>query len=178
MTMSHVTLPPPARDLPRITLAVLFIVLMIVASLWVLRPFIAATLWATTVVVGTWPMMVGLESRFGGRRGLAVTVMTGIMLLLLIVPLVFAISTIVDHADDIVQWVQAAVKAGVPSPPEWVGRIPLVGSRLLRRWQQLATTGQEELATQAVPYALTVVHWVAGQAGAFGALLVHFLLTS
>jgi len=69
------------------------------------------------------------------------------------------------------------VKAGVPSPPEWVGRIPLVGTRLLQWWQELATTGREELATQAAPYALIVVHWVAGQAGAFGVLLVHFLLT-
>jgi predicted PurR-regulated permease PerM len=120
------TPPPPSRDLPRITLAVLFMGLMIVASLWVLRPFIAATVWAATVVVATWPLMLGLQSRLGGRRGLAVAVMTGAMLLLVVVPLVLAVGTIVDYADDIVQWAQAAVSAGVPWPPEWVGRIPLM----------------------------------------------------
>src|SRR5262249_42765699 len=169
--------PSPSRDIPRLTLAILFIVLMIVASLWVLRPFLAATLWAATVVVATWPMMRGLEARLGGRRWLAVAVMPGTMLLLLIGPLVLAVMTIVDYADDLVAWAQAAVSAGVPSPPEWVGRIPLVGPRVLSRWHQLATTGREELATQAGPYVLVVIHWVAGQAGAFGALLVHFLLT-
>jgi hypothetical protein len=46
--VTHMTAPLPSRDLPRITLAVLFIGLMIVASLWVLRPFIAATVWAAT----------------------------------------------------------------------------------------------------------------------------------
>jgi predicted PurR-regulated permease PerM len=150
---------------------------MIVASLWVLRPFIAATVWAATVVVATWPMMRALQSRLGGRRGLAVAVMTIVMLLLLVVPLALAVSTIIDHADDIVQRVKAAMSAGVPPPPEWVGRIPLVGSKLSRQWQQLAVAGQEELATQAAPYVRTGVSWVAGRAGDFGALLVHFLLT-
>jgi predicted PurR-regulated permease PerM len=175
--MSPVAPPPPSRDVPRITLAVLFIGLMIVASLWVLRPFVAAIVWAGTIVVATWPLMVALQSRLGGRRWLAVLVMTGIMLLLLVVPLALAIGTIVDYADDIVGWAKVAMDTGVPSPPEWVGQVPLVGSRLLRRWQQLAATAHEELAAQAAPYARTVVQWVAGKAGDFGALLVHFLLT-
>ena len=66
------TAQPLSRDIPRITLAVLFIGVMIVASLWVLRPFVAATIWAATVVVATWPMMLGLQARLGGRRWLAV----------------------------------------------------------------------------------------------------------
>jgi predicted PurR-regulated permease PerM len=175
--MAHIASPLPSRDLPRVTLGVLFIGVMIVASLWVLRPFIAAAIWAVTVVVATWPIMLALQSRLGRRRWLAVTLMTGAMLLLLVVPLVLAVTTIVDHAGDAVEWAQAAVSAGVPSPPEWVGRIPLVGSRLLRRWQQLATTGREELATQAAPYVLAGVHWLAGQAGGFGLVMLHFLLT-
>jgi predicted PurR-regulated permease PerM len=50
---------PPSQDITRITLAVLFIGLMIFASLWVLWPFMAATVWAIMIVVGTWPMMRG-----------------------------------------------------------------------------------------------------------------------
>src|SRR4029453_16230554 len=44
---------PPSQDITRITLAVLFIGLMIFASLWVLWPFVAATVWATMIVVAT-----------------------------------------------------------------------------------------------------------------------------
>jgi predicted PurR-regulated permease PerM len=118
--------PFPSRDIPRITRTVPFIGLLIVASLWVLWPFIAATIWAPTVVVATWPMMLALQARLGGRRWLAVTAMTGAMLLL-VVPLVLAVSTIIDYADDIGEWAKATVAAGVPSPPEWVGRIPWSG---------------------------------------------------
>src|SRR5262245_18856871 len=176
-TMPPVAPAPPSRDLPRITLGVLFIGVMIVASLWILRPFIAATLWAATVVVATWPMMLALQSRLGGRRWPAVALMSAVMLLLLVVPLALAALTIIDHADEIVGWVTAAASSGVPSPPEWVRRIPLFGARLVRQWQQLAATSQEELAVQAAPYARIVVLWVAGRAGDFGALVVHFLLT-
>src|SRR5262249_59714864 len=84
---------------------------------------------------------------------------------------------IVDYADDIIAWGKAAVSAGVPSPPEWVGRIPLFGSKILGQWQQVAAASHEELTEQAAPYARTVVQWVAGRAGDFGALLPHLLLT-
>ena len=60
------------RDLARNTLAILCILGLIGLSLWVLRPFLAATVWAVMVVVATWPLFVGLEVRLGGRRGLAV----------------------------------------------------------------------------------------------------------
>jgi predicted PurR-regulated permease PerM len=50
---------PPSQDITRIALAVLFIGLIIFASLWVLWPLMAATVWATMIVVATWPMMRG-----------------------------------------------------------------------------------------------------------------------
>jgi predicted PurR-regulated permease PerM len=178
MMTSHATPPPPqSRDVARITLGVLFIGLMIVASLWVLRPFLAAAVWATMVVVATWPLMLALQARLGGRRWLAVTLMTAAMLLLLVVPLVLAVTTIVDHAGSIADWTEGAVRAGVPPPPEWIERIPLVGMKLRRDWQQLAAIGREELALRAAPYARIVVLWLASQAGNLGLLLLHFLLT-
>mgnify|MGYP006382142041 CR=1 FL=1 len=96
------------QDLTRTTLAVIFIFALIAASFWVLRPFLAATVWATMLVVATWPLLKSLEARFGGRRGPAVAVMTLGMLLLLILPLWGAIETIADHAD---QLTDAAKKA-------------------------------------------------------------------
>jgi predicted PurR-regulated permease PerM len=169
--------PPPSRDIPRITLAVLFIGLMIVATLWILWPFIAATIWATTIVVATWPVMLALQARLLERRWLAVTVMTGAMLLLLIVPLALAVSTIVEYADDFATWARAAVAAGVPSPPDWLVRMPLVGRKLLREWTRLQAASQDELAVEAAPYVRVGLTWLVSQAGGLGLLSLHFLLT-
>ncbi|MGH8642241.1 MAG: AI-2E family transporter YdiK [Burkholderiales bacterium] len=168
--------PPPARDLARITLAVLVIGLMIVACLWILQPFLAATIWATMIVVATWPMMLGVQARLGGRRWAAVTVMTLAMLLVLVAPVVLAVATIVDHADQMVAWAKAAAAAGIPSPPAWVEQLPLVGEKIAREWQQLAATSSEDLVARATPYARRAVQWFASQAGSFGLMLLQFLL--
>lgn len=165
-----------SRDLIRITLAVLFIGLMIVASLWILLPFIGATVWAAMVVVATWPMMIALQARLGGRRWLAVTIMTLAMLLVLVVPLLLAVTTIVDNAENIAGWSKSVATRQVPPPPDWVEGVPLVGSRIATEWRQLAATPSEELVARATPYIHTAVRWFAGQAGGFALMLLHFLL--
>ena len=98
---------PPARDLARLTLGVLFIGLIIAASLWILKPFLGAIIWATMIVVATWPLMLAVQARLHERRWAAVTLMTLVMLLVLIVPIVVAVTTIVDHADEIVSWAKS-----------------------------------------------------------------------
>ena len=168
--------PSAARDITRITLGVVFIGLMITASLWVLLPFVGATVWATMIVVATWPIMIGLQARLGGRRWLAVTIMTLVMLLLLVVPLVVAVSTIVDYADDIVGWFKSVATMQVPPPPDWVERIPVLGSKIATEWRKLAATPTEELAARAAPYIRTGIVGLAAQAGGFALLLLHFLL--
>ena len=65
-----------AIDITRTTLAVLFIGILIAACFWITRPFLLPLLWATMIVIATWPMMLGVQGRLGGRRKPAVAVMT------------------------------------------------------------------------------------------------------
>ena len=168
---------PASRDLTRTTLSVLSIGLLIAASLWVLLPFAAATVWATMVVVATWPIMIGVQGLVGGRRWLAVTIMTLVMLLFLVVPLVLVVSTIVEHTSDIVALHKSVTAFKVPAPPQWVESIPLLGPKVATEWRGLAATPPEELVTRATPYIRTAVYGIAGTAGGFAVMLLHFLLT-
>ena len=169
-------MPAPERDLTRTTLGVLFIGLLIVATLWVLRPFLAPTIWAMMIVVSTWPMMRWIQARLWGRRGLAVTVMSLLILTLLVVPLMLAIGTIVRHADDIVA--QAAILSGyvLSPPPPWVEQLPLVGENLARLWEQAAAAGSSGLVSRIVPYADDIAKWFVSQAGSLGMVFVQFLI--
>jgi len=169
--------PPPSRDLARILLSVISIGLLIAGSLWVLQPFLGAMIWAAMVVVSTWPIMLAVERHLGGRRWLAVTLMTLAMLLVLVVPLVLAITTIVDYRDEIANFPEAIKNFKVPAPPDWVESLPLVGEKMAKEWRDLATLGSDELVTRAGPYVRKVVSWFAAQAGTFGLMLLHFLLT-
>ena len=56
---------PPQRDLTRTLLGAIFIGALIVASLWILRPFLAAAIWATMIVVATWPVLLWQPSGAG-----------------------------------------------------------------------------------------------------------------
>jgi predicted PurR-regulated permease PerM len=164
------------RDLTRTTLQILCILLLIALSLWVLRPFLAAAVWATMIVVATWPLLKSLEQRLGGRRGLAVTGMTLAMLLLLVIPLWLAIDTIANHAGTITSLAKEFAATGLPQPPDWVGNLPLVGGKLSALWGQLADAGSQGLIAKVEPYVAESGKWVLAQAGGLGFTLLQFLL--
>jgi predicted PurR-regulated permease PerM len=164
-------------DVTRTTLAVLFISMLIFASFWLVRPFLTPFIWATTIVVATWPLLLGLQKRLWGKRRLAVAVMTVLLLLVLVVPLSFAVVTIVNKADDIMGWVKALSAFTVPPPPQWIDNLPLVGAKLADRWQQLAALSPEDLSARLAPYAGKAVGWFVSQAGSAGMMILQFLLT-
>lgn len=167
----------PQSDLPRTTLGVLFIGVLIVASLWVLQPFLAATIWAVMIVVSTWPVLLWFQARLWGRRSLAVLVMTLLILTLLVAPLMLAIGTIVRNADDIGAKVAMLDSLQVPPPPSWVGNLPLIGPRAVALWDQAATAGAAGLIARLTPYANDIVKWFVAQAGSLGLVFVQFLIT-
>lgn len=165
------------RDLTRTTLSVLFILMLIISSLWVLQPFLGALVWATMVVVASWPLMLAVQARLGGRRWLAVVVMTVAMLLVFVVPLTLAVLTIVDHADNFVRWGYLLREFNFSAPPAWVEALPFVGSRLAQLWRDLPGLGAAGTLAKAVPYVGASAQWLVEQAGNIGLLLVQFLLT-
>jgi predicted PurR-regulated permease PerM len=168
---------PASWDLTRILLAAVAIIGMIAASLWVLRPFLPALVWATMIVVATWPTLRAVEARLWHKRGLAVAVMTLVMLAVLAVPLTLAVVTVVDRADDIVAWGRSLVHRPLPALPAWVTGLPLLGKRLTAEWQKLASISPDELVTRAAPYLTSVGAWLLVRAGGVGTLLLQFLLT-
>ncbi|MFZ4759307.1 MAG: AI-2E family transporter YdiK [Burkholderiaceae bacterium] len=171
--------PPLAvtPDLTRTLLAILALVAMVAGSLWVLQPFIPATIWATTIVIATWPVMTATQRLLWGRRGLAVTVMTLALLLLFFVPLSMAIATVVENADTMVDWFKMLSTVRFGEPPSWLGAVPLVGATAAKYWRELAAGGVEALLAKVAPYAGTVAGRVLKEAGVVGSIGLQFLLT-
>lgn len=167
----------PTADLVRTTLGVLFLGGLILSSFWILRPFIGAAIWATMLVVSTWPVMKWFEARLWHRRSLAVLVMSALLLLLFFVPLTLAIGTIVSHSDEIAVRAKALVAAPPPHLPEWVQRLPFVGERAVNAWEDAIAAGATGLVAKLMPYADNIAKWLVSQAGSIGFLLFQFLLT-
>ena len=169
--------PTPSPDLPRLTLSVLVIGLLVLACLYILEPFLGAIVWASMLVIATWPNFLSLEARLGNRRWLAIVIMTVVMLLLIVLPVIFAVATIVEHVDDMTAWVQHAATAPLPPPPAWMQQLPLIGAKITAEWQRLASSSRDDLAAQAAPYLIKLAEWFVAQMGSIGLLFVQFLLT-
>ena len=165
------------RDITRSVLAVLFIVALIGSSIWILRPFLGAIVWAVSIVVATWPFMISVQTWLWNKRALAVTVMTLLLLCVLVVPLTLAIGTIVSNVDEIVEWAKSLSSFKTPLAPEWVANLPFVGTKAAELWERVAAVGIQEVAVKAAPYAGDVIRWFVAQVGNVGVLLVEFLLT-
>ena len=165
------------RDITSTVLAVLFIGGLIGTSLWILSPFLGPAIWATTLVVSTWPFMTALQARLWGRRSLAITLMTIVIFCVFIVPLGLAINAIVTHSEQIAGWVKALATFKIPPPPAWLLSIPLIGHKAAEFWERIAASGIEGFVVMAAPYAGGVIKWFVAKIGSFGLLFVQFLLT-
>ncbi|MCW7541155.1 AI-2E family transporter YdiK [Aquabacterium sp. A7-Y] len=165
------------RELARTLLSVIFLGALIVTSFWILRPFLAAAIWATMIVVATWPVMLWFQSRLWRRRSLAVGAMTLTLLLVFMVPLALAIGTLVLNAEEIVARMKSIASFRMPAPPGWLADLPYVGAKLALAWEQVAASGVEGLLARLTPYAGSVTRWFVTQAGDVGILFVQFLLT-
>lgn len=161
----------------RITLAVLFIAVLIAACFWIMKPFLFAIIWAAMIVIATWPMMLSIQDRLGGKRWLAVLAMTLLLLAILIAPLTFAVTTIIEKAQDLFGNSQALAALKIPSPPEWLQRIPLQGAKLSAKWQEFSLLSPLDLSEKISPYTNRIVAWFLSQAGSAGMMIVHCILT-
>jgi predicted PurR-regulated permease PerM len=157
-------------------LSVIGIVGMLLAtSFLVVRPFLPALVWGATIVIATWPLLIGLQKRLGGSRGLAVAVMTLAMLLLLIVPFASAVRLVLSHTDDIANWARSLKTESLQEPPKWLTDLPFVGGPIDEAWRKAAAEGS--IGERASQVLRTLIEWFAAQAGTVGVVLLQFLLT-
>jgi len=165
-------------DITHTTLSVLFIGLLIASSFWVMSPFLVSLLWAAIIIVATWPALMKLQTLLAGKRGLAVALMTAMILLVILIPITIAILTIVNNAENISSQVRSLDAVQLPAPPQWLRQIPFAGERIADRWGKVASLSPEERSALLTPYAQKALQWFAEKAGNIGMTILHFLLTA
>lgn len=164
-------------DLTRITLGVLFIGATLLACFWIVGPFLPAIIWASTLVIATFPLMQRVQRTLWRSRALAVAVMTAVLLLVFVIPFWLAITTILQHAGQIVEFVKGLETFRLPMLPEWIVSLPMVGDKLNEGYEGLRDLGLGDIGPQLVPYAGRVTSWFATEVGSLGLVLLQFLLT-
>ena len=108
---------------------------------------------------------------------MAVFIMTVVLLLVLLIPLGFAVGALIGNSDRIATWVGSLDEVALPPPPAWLSGIPLAGDKITAAWTHLAAQGPEGFAAQAAPYVRLFIKWLIAQIGGAGAMILQFLMT-
>jgi predicted PurR-regulated permease PerM len=165
-------------DITLVVMSVLFLLVLVTATFWVLSPFLTSILWATIVVVTIWPILLRLQALVGGSRGLAVTIMTLTILLVVFIPVTIAVSTIVSNAHGVTAGIRSLETTSLPAPPAWIEGVPFVGARIAARWASFAALDAEQRLAIVTPYVQSALQWFVAKAGNLSTMMLQFLLTT
>jgi len=114
------------------------LITMVVATLRIIQPFIMPVLWGIIIAVAVEPLIGKIALRLGGRRKLAATLFSLVVIAALIIPSFMLVSSSIDT----VQSISASMEDGslvVPPPPDGVKDWPIIGSSLHKSWSQAST---------------------------------------
>jgi predicted PurR-regulated permease PerM len=115
------------------------VILLTLGCLYVLKPFLAAILFAAAVVISSWPLYQKLQQRMRGRRTIAALTMTLTLTLLVIIPLALVAYNLADNIGGAFEELRA-MSFGELQPPAWIRGIPLVGEQIDTYLRQLVAS--------------------------------------
>jgi predicted PurR-regulated permease PerM len=121
------------------------VILLVIGCLIVLRPFVAAILFASAITISSWPIYLRLLNRLSGRRSMAAAIMSVGLTLLILVPLTLVTWNIADNAASFYDHFKASLGSGTLAPPAWLRDIPLVGEMIDTYLRKLLGSREELL---------------------------------
>ena len=116
-------------------------------ALWVAWDYLSALAWAAVIAMAAWPLF----SRFAAlmperrRRTIAPLLFTALACTLLLAALTFAAVEVGREAQTASHWLAEAQRNGIPVP-EWLVRVPLLGS-VADAWWRAHLGGPNEIRT-------------------------------
>lgn len=148
-------------------LAMSILILLLVGSYLVLRPFLSAIMWAALLCYATWPIFLRLSADLKGRKGIAALLLCIIIALLIVAPFIVVGASLADNVEGLRAAFHTAVAQGLPPPPAWVAKLPLVGPKLNNLW----LTASNDMGVLADPLRRNlpeVSRWLLGRSVALG----------
>ena len=119
------------------------IALLTIGCLYVLRPFMAAILFAACIVMSSWPVYTRVLSNMHGRRTLAALSLTMTLVLLIVLPITLVAYNLADDIGRFYDQLRVAVSSGHIEPPGWLRQIPVIGESIDAYVRQLVASREQ-----------------------------------
>lgn len=108
---------------------------IVALAIFIIHRFIPSLIWAGIIVIATYPLYRHWRRFFGTRHNLAALLFTLILVLLLILPLSWLITVLVQESQLFINYLQLINKDG-GQVPEFIRQVPWVGNDLVAYWDQ------------------------------------------
>ncbi len=151
------------------------LVLLIVACLQIILPFVGALTWAAIIAITIWPAFGWLSTRLGHRPVLAATLCSLALFVILVMPFAVLTSSLGQAVPQLSEMLRGFTVSIAPVPPEWVVALPLVGELIAETWQS-AVTDMSGLVSRALPAAEEAGVWALAQGASLALAILEFLL--
>ena len=147
--------------------------LLLYLSFLLIRPFITIAIWSVVLAVALYPTYERIVRLLGGRRKLAAVLLTLLNLLILIGPVAWLVLGLIDSIRGLTEQLDLSTHV-VPSPPEMVKSLPLVGETIYQFWE-LASTNLQQAWAKVAPHLRSVGTGLLQTAAEAGMGTVKFL---
>lgn len=145
-----------APTLQRVLLFGLFFILVFL-GFHVLKYFIVPVLWAAIIAYMTWPLYLSIQRMCGQRSSISASVMIVLIILVIGIPLTFAIFILQHEGRNLYYELQRQIFSGHVSVPDFIRELPIIGKEVTRTLKELNTDPQS--ITQ------NVAAWIQGHLG-------------
>jgi predicted PurR-regulated permease PerM len=98
------------------------------------RSYLAPLGWAVIIALGVWPLYRRIRPRAAGLPVAAPLLVTGLLAVVLLVPIVLALVELGREAQSVIGWIADVEQHGIPVP-DWAARLPLLGQSLEAWWR-------------------------------------------
>jgi len=176
-----VTSEQPAHDKDYVSRAVEvsihvgLLILLAIACLGILRPFLPLIVWGIIVAIAVYPGFRKLQSVLGGRRGLAAVLCSALLLAVLILPVVLLTKTLVEG----IQTLSTRLRGEgliIPPPPPSIETWPIIGAPLKDVWS-LASTNLTAAVRRFAPQIKAVLPGLLSVSAGVGFAVMQFVLS-
>tara|TARA_R110002110_G_scaffold406421_1_gene626485 strand:+ start:322768 stop:323880 length:1113 start_codon:yes stop_codon:yes gene_type:complete len=137
------------RNMLESALRISFVLLLLVLSYDIIKPFTVPILWGAIIAMAAFPLVKWLESRIGGRRGLASTLVTVAFIAALVVPAWTVTDSLLGNLQTFSQAL-ASDSVHVKAPPEKIRDWPVIGDKVYAAWSA-ANQDLRSVIAQAAP---------------------------
>jgi predicted PurR-regulated permease PerM len=129
------------RYAPALQKVLLFglIFILFYLSFHVLKYFIVPVLWAAIIAYITWPLYHSVQKLCGPRPTLSATIMISMVVLVVGIPLTFAIFMLQHEGRNLFYELQKQVFSGHLNVPQFIRDLPIIGKEVTRTLKEINT---------------------------------------